>query len=189
MKPTRAVALFTLAACALASAGCQREPEVHAKNESVESVSEKASAVAQVSLRPGRWESTMKLDKLEIAGLPPQARDAMAKQMGAKQMGATSFSHCLTPEQAARPNADFFQKGASGCTYDHFTMAGGAIDAEMSCKPGSGPTHMKMQGGYGPENYNLSVSSRAEMQQGMTMDMVLTITSRRVGECTGKEDS
>jgi len=184
MKLTRAVTLSALAICALASAGCKREPEVHAKNESVESVSEKGSAVAQASLRPGRWESTMKLDKLDIAGLPPQAKDAMAKQMG-----TTSFSHCLTPEQAARPNADFFQKGASGCTYDHFTMAGGAIDAEMNCKPGSGPTHLKMQGSYGPENYNLSVNSKAEMQAGMAMDMALTITSRRVGECTGKEDS
>lgn len=179
-RTTRAALAATILA-ALAGCGDSKDA-VTAKNESVEAV---ASQVAQsdVKPRPGRWESAMKLDRMEIANLPPQAKEAMAKQQGMTQ----TFASCLTPEQAERPNAEFFQKGASGCTYDTFTMAGGKIDAVMTCKQGAGPQKVTMNGTYSPDSYTMAITSEGEMQPGMKMNMAMTINSRRTGDCTGKE--
>ena len=182
MKVTKHAGLGVAMIAALGLAACGQEKGVEAKNESVESVAGKVAA-SDVKPRAGRWESTMKLEKMEIGNLPPAAKEAMAKQQGMTQ----EFSSCLTPEQAERPNAEFFQKGVSGCTYDHFTMAGGRIDAEMTCKQGSGPQKVKMNGTYGEDSYSIAIASEGEMQPGMPMKMAMTIASRRTGECTGKE--
>jgi hypothetical protein len=177
-------AALIMAVAALALSGCGEKAGVEAKNESAESVANKVAA-SNIKPRPGRWESSMRLEKMGVAGLPPQAKDAMARQQGMTQ----TFSSCLTPEQAERPNGGFFQKGASGCTYDRFTMAGGRVDGEMTCKQGSGPQKVRMNGSYSEDSYNIAIASEGEMQPGMKMSMAMTISARRTGECTGKEDS
>jgi hypothetical protein len=181
MNAVRLAGLVPLAGAVLVLAACDKA-EVKAENESAESVARKV-ADAQIRLEPGRWESTMTLEKIEIGNLPAEAQAAMNEQKGKAQ----TFSTCLTPEQAAKPDASFFQNGAAGCTYDHFTMAGGQIDAEMTCKPGSGPTHMTMQGTYGSDQYSMRMQSEGEMQPGVPMKMAMSIASRRTGDCTGKE--
>ena len=179
MTDCRAVPAMILAVLALGA--CNRS-DVVAKNESAESVAKKV-AEADIRLEPGRWESVMKIDKMEIANLPASAKAAMEQQQGTTH----TFTTCLTPEEAAKPSASFFQKGASGCTYDHFTMAGGRIDAEMTCKQGTGPTHMTMKGEYGGDHYAMAIKSQGEMQPGMAMNVAMTINSRRLGDCTGNE--
>lgn len=181
MNAMRLAGLAPLAAAVLALAACDNA-DVKAENESAESVARKV-ADADIRLEPGRWESTMTLEKIEIGNLPAAAKAAMEEQKGKPQ----TFATCLTPEQAAKPDASFFQNGAEGCTYKHFNMADGKIDAEMSCKPGSGPTHMTMQGTYGSDQYSMRMQSEVEMQPGMPMKMAMSIASRRTGDCTGKE--
>jgi hypothetical protein len=170
------LAAFTLAAC-------QQEEAVVAENESVESVSKKVAA-ANIKPQPGRWESTMKFGKMDIPNLPAEAKAAMQKQLGAGQ----TFTSCLTPEEAERPDTDFFQKGAEGCKYDHFAMAGGRIDAAMVCKEQGTEMKMTMAGTYSQTSYDIRVQSQGEMQPGMPMSMDMSISSRRVGDCTGKEN-
>ena len=181
MIPARAAPLSLALLASLALAACGQEPSVKAENESIESVARKVDE-ADIRLRPGQWESTMTLESMDMPGMPPEARKMMESQKGT----AHTFSHCLTPEQAAAPNAGFFQKDASGCTYDHFTMAGGRIDAAMTCPPGSGMGKMRMQGTYGPEAYALAVQSEGQMQPGQAMNVSMKVASRRTGECTGK---
>lgn len=182
MTLNRTVAIASVLAALAATSACKK-PAVVTTNESAQSVAEKVAA-ADIRLDPGQWQSSMRLDHMEVANLPAAAKDAMAKQQGTTH----SFASCLTPEQAAKPDASFFQKAATGCTYDHFTMAGGRIDAEMSCKKGAGPSHMTMQGEYGSDHYAMAIQSQSEMQPGMPMKMAMTITARRVGDCTGHED-
>lgn len=178
----RFVAYLSLAA-ALAIAGCNSKSDVEAKNESVAAVASKIAA-SDIKPRPGRWESNLKIESLDMPGVPPQARDAMNSAMSAKK----AYFTCLTPAQANRPDASFFQKAATGCTYDHFTMAGGKLDAEVTCNRGPGPAKMTMQGSYGEDNYAVRVSSQTNMSAGAQMKMTMAISSRRVGECNGTED-
>ncbi|MBW8754907.1 MAG: DUF3617 domain-containing protein [Sphingomonadales bacterium] len=182
MTRARHAVLTAAAALAILSLAACKKDTVVAKNESVEAV---ASQVAASSIRPqpGRWESNMKLDKFDLPNMPPQAKAAMNRQMGVTQ----TFASCLTPEEANRPGASFFQKGAENCKYEHFVMAGGKLDAAMVCKERQTEIKMTMAGSYSETEYNIQVKSQGEMQPGMPMAMDMTIASHRVGECNGTE--
>lgn len=183
MTSFRPLALASLSALAALSLAACKKDTVVAKDESVESVARKVAA-SDIKPLPGRWESTMKLAKIDMPGLPPEAREAMNQQMGAARTATT----CLTPEQAANPNADFFQKGAENCKYDRFAMTGGKIDAVMTCTQDSTAIKMSMAGSYSETAYDIKVRSEGEMEPGMPMAMEMTVASRRVGDCTGSED-
>jgi len=174
-------ALSAAALASLALAGCG--DTIEAENESVESV---AKRVAESDIRPspGKWESKMTIEKIEIPGLPPEVQGMMKKQMGKAQVS----SSCLTPEEAAKPDADFFQPGAdSGCKYNSFKMGGGRIDADMTCEQQGMAQNMKMSGTYGEEAYAMKVSAEGKVQ-GQPMSMAMTVTSKRVGECDAEND-
>lgn len=170
-------------AAAFALAACNNSDSIVAKDESAESVAAKV-AKSNVKPLPGRWESTLKFEKMEMPNLPPAAKEAMNKQLAS----AHSFSTCLTPEEAAQPDAKFFQGNDSGCKYDSFSMSGGKIDAVMSCDMNGQKQKMTMSGSYGEEAYTISISSSGEAQAGMPMNMAMSIASRRVGDCNGKEE-
>jgi hypothetical protein len=170
------------ALAALALAGCGKS-SVTAENESAEAVAKKVAA-SDIKPTPGRWESKVKFERMDIAGVPPEAKAAMQKQMGAEH----TFSSCLTPEQVNQPNGGFFGGGGKDCTYKHFAMVGGKIDAEMTCGQGMGSQTMTMSGTYSETSYDIKVNSKGEVQPGKSMTMALAVAARRTGECDGKED-
>lgn len=184
MNPSmRNVTLALLACAGLSLAACSgQEDTIEAENESVESV---AAKVAKSDIRPraGRWESRMTIDKMEIPGVPAEMQGMMKQQLGKVQTSVT----CLTEEEASKPEADFFQPGDSGCTYDSFSMGGGEIDAEMTCTAQGQTQKMTMAGTYSEEAYDMKVSADGQVAEGQPMSMAMTIASQRVGECTGDE--
>lgn len=181
----RACAVSTLAAGTLLIAACSSQDDtITAENESAESVAEKV-AKADVRPRAGRWEMEMTLEKVEIPGMPAEMQDMMKAQMGKVQ----TASSCLTEEEANKPDADFFQPGGSGCTYETFSMGGGKIDAVMNCEQGGQKQKMTMNGTYGEEAYTMNVSADGEVAPGREMSMAMKIASKRVGECTGDEEA
>ena len=174
---------FVLPLTALALAACNNSDTIVAKDESVESVAAKV-AKSDIKPLPGRWESTMKIEKMEMPGLPPAAKDAMSKQNAAGQ----TFTSCLTPEEVNQPNAKFFQGNDSGCQYEKFLMADGKVDAVMTCDRNGQKQKMTMSGTYGETAYEMKVTSTGETQPDMPMTMAMSIASRRVGDCDGKEE-
>jgi hypothetical protein len=182
MTSFRNAALATAVACAALSLAACKKDSVVAKDESAESVAKKVQA-SSIKPLPGRWESSMKLEKMDMPNMPPQLKDAMNKQMSAAQ----TFASCLTPEQANKPNGGFFQKGAENCKYEHFVMADGRIDAAMACKQRNTEVKMTMAGSYSDSSYDIQVKSQSEMQPGMPMSVEMTIAARRTGECNGTE--
>lgn len=176
--------VFVPLIAAVALSACDSKDSVEAKNESVESVAKKVAATSVRPL-PGRWESTMTVDRMEMKGVPAAATQGMRQNMGSH-----SFVTCLTPEQASKPEGDFFRPGESGCTYDSFTMDGGKVDAVMTCKQPGGQRVSKttMSGTYGETAYEMKLSSQSEIQAGMPMSMSMTIKSHRVGDCKGDEN-
>ena len=102
--------------------------------------------------------------------MTPQMQEQIKR---ASAMSKEIFT-CLTPEQVNRPNAGFFGAQQSGCTYQHFTMAGGNLDAEMTCNRNGMQMHMTMQGTYSPDSYNVHVTNQGDMggrQMSTTMAM------------------
>lgn len=167
---------------ALALTACKKDSVV-AHDESAESVAKKV-AESDIRMKPGRWEASMKMDKMDMPNLPPQAKEMMNKQIGVTQ----TYASCLTPEQAERPAADFFKKGATNCTYDKFVMAGGKLDAAMVCKERAAEMKLGMTGTYSETDYALTMNMQGEVQPGMPMSTQMTVAARRVGECTGSEE-
>lgn len=176
----------SLAAAALASialAGCGSSDTIEAENESAESVAKKV-ADSDIKPRPGKWESKMTIEKVEIPGMPPEMQEMMKSQMGKVEVSAS----CLTQEELDENEGEFFKPGdQSGCTYNSFKMGGGEIDADMTCEDQGMKQNMKMTGTYGDDSYTMNVSADGEIQ-GQPMSMAMSIESNRVGECDGTEE-
>jgi hypothetical protein len=116
--------------------------------------------------------------------MPPQFVARM-KQSMAESRDRTS-SNCVTADEVKKPKEDFFGADKT-CKYQHFTMGGGKIDAQMVCSEEGSTQTTNLSGTYTPTSYSMDVSSSGSggVQAGMSMKM--HVDSRRVGECTGKE--
>ncbi len=168
---------------ALALAGCGSGKTVTATNESVSGVAKKVSE-AGMHFNPGRWDSTMKFVKLEMEGMPPEAKEMMGKMLGKDR----TFATCLTKEEAEKPDAKFFGQADERCKYDTFAMGGGKIDAKMTCKAEQGAQTMTMVGGYTADTYQMTMSIDGKGPGGKAMSMQMQLSAKRSGECTGKEE-
>ena len=169
--------LLPLAACG--------GPTVSEENASVEEVSEKVREASRNDsfVRPGKWVSTVKIEQMEMPGMPPQAAEQM-KRMIAQTHTTES---CLTPEEARQPKGDFFG-GNETCRYDHFRMGSGKIDAEMRCEQQGVTQVMAMNGTYSSEAYQMRMKSTSEGGPGGAgMTMQMRVEAKRVGDCTGEE--
>lgn len=179
---TKAIILLPL----LMLGACDSGPTVSATNASVQEVAAKVEAARQDKdfLRPGKWLTKASIDELSVPGMPAGIADKM-KQIGDSKPGTET---CITKADAAKPNADFFS-GNKNCRYDHFTMAGGKIDAIMRCSGGGGVQLMKMTGEYSPEAYRMAMqteldrSSGAPVRRAETMTMKMHVEGKRIGEC------
>jgi hypothetical protein len=179
---------FLLIACAMPLAACNKQPEVHAYNASVEEVASKVRSVAgeQALIRPGEWESSTTVEEMSIPGMPAQVQERMKKMMASQQMH--SFKSCVTEADVKRPKAGFFTGKNNECRYDRFNMSGGKIDAVMHCSGKDGEQTMTLAGTYAPEKYDIHMQM---VHKGVEADEVMTMKahtiSRRVGECSAAE--
>jgi uncharacterized protein YceK len=168
----------------LALSGCGGEKSATAASEGASSDVGKA-ADAGLKLNPGRWESTMKLTKIEIADMPPEAKAAMSEVLRKEQ----KFATCLSKEEAEKPGAKFFGQGDAGCTFDTLTMSGGKIDAKMTCNSKAGPQTMTMAGSYTADTYQMNLAVDGKGPMGKAMSMTMEIAAKHNGECTGKDET
>jgi len=181
MTRTAVAILIPLAALA----ACGKGNSIEEKNASVGDVAEAvAKARPDLKFKPGRWESNVEFLSVDAPGMPPEVAKAMQGAIGKDK----SYYSCLTKEQAEKPGADFFNKGAQNCKYEHFTMGKGVIDAKMVCGPGpSGKASVEMKGDYAPDHYSMTMATRADAGPQGSMTMHMKIDSKHVGQCTGNE--
>jgi Protein of unknown function (DUF3617) len=162
--------------------GCGQSPDtpLAVTNQSAEKV---ADAMSKVRLEPGEWEATQEVVDIQITGAPKgMPADAMKSAIGRK----TTVKHCVTPEQAAKPSADFLaaQKD-SKCTYSNFAMEGGTIHGSVTCPGGQGGKMIaSMLGTYASDHYDMAMTMNMDgMQPGMAMAMKMKTSGKRIGEC------
>ena len=177
----RAILLISLA---LPLAACG-SPAVDEKNASIEEVADKVRETSDEEglLRPGKWSTTVSIEDMEIAGLGPEAAEHMKRMV----VQTHTSESCLTPEEARQPKGKFFG-GGENCRYEHFTMGGGKIDAEMRCEQGGMKQVMEMAGAYSPNSYQMRMKATNEGGPGgQAMTMRMKVEANRVGNCSGKE--
>ena len=173
LRPIAATALLALAGCG------SEAPDGRAM-----SADEVADRISQVKIKPGQWEATSEIVSATAPNLPAEALRQMVGQK-------TTIRNCVTPEQAARPSADFLavQKN-SHCTYQDWSMDDGRMAGTMTCQSGPMPGKMvmKLDGRYGEESYDLAMDMESSgLPDGMTMTIKARTTGKRVGDCAKGE--
>lgn len=166
-------------------AGCNKGVEL--KNASVEDVAEATKDAHFIT--PGQWSTTSEIVSVDLEGLPAEAQK-MGASISQSMIGRkNSFESCVTEAESKKPAADLFAGGGKGsCTYDKFVMAGGKIDAAMTCTSPNGPgkVTMSMNGDYGDDAYTINVAMKMPGSPGMPgsgMTMKAKNSGKRTGEC------
>ena len=179
-------ATVLLIACA-ALAACNKSPEIHETNASIEQVAEdarQANAASGIALRAGQWSMSGTLVDMSFPGMPASAQADVKKMMGEKNNFTKEY--CLTPEEAKRPRGKFFGgKPSDNCRYESFDMEGGKVDAVMRCegRPGGGDMTMKINGTYAPESYSTDAAMEMSGTGRGGMSMKMHMEAKRIGDC------
>jgi hypothetical protein len=179
-RPTEYLMRFVLLAAALAALpSCNRSAsESGGGNMSADQVAEE---LKDMKIEPGQWEATNEIVQVNAPGVPG---DTLKSLIGQK----TNVSNCITPEQAAKPSANFLAAQANNnCTYQDWRMEGGRMTGAMTCEGGQmpGKVIMNMAGNYSPTQYDLDMDMKTSgLPGGMTMTIKAKTSGRRVGECT-----
>lgn len=152
------------------------------KPKTVEQVVEEMQSAPK--MRPGEWETTVQIVKVDMPDAPPQVKKALEES--AMAGNANTSRSCVTPEEAERDPREFLKKEQAGnCSYERFSFQGGAIDGKMSCNsPQGGKMEATMAGTIGAEAIDMTVTN--VMSGGSkpgNMSTTVKMTSKRVGEC------
>lgn len=171
-KPTAVAAMLMLAACG------KHGDSVSMTNASVDEVAKTQKA----KIQPGEWEVTMEMVSQETKGGP-------AGMPTPPKMPPMTTKACITPEQVNKPEGMFsggMEQMKKNCTYDHFTMSDGRIDAKMHCDMGQGMKLVSATTGTfsGTEITSDSNSTVSGLPGGMSTTSHAKMTAKRVGECT-----
>lgn len=162
----------------LLAAGCNKPTQVREM-----SADEVAKQLAAVKVDPGQWDTSTQI----VSATGPLPQEALQQMVGQK----TEVSHCITPEEAARPSANFLaaQQG-SDCTYQNFEMAGGQVKGRMTCSGGQMPGRVvtEMNGAYGPQAYDMIMDMETPgLPGGGAIRIKARTQGKRVGECSSPD--
>ena len=155
-------------AAALLLAGCGGEaPEANMSAEEI------GAQLANMRIEPGLWELTSEVVDVTAPNLPREVRSRM--------IGPRSrLRHCITPQEAARPSANFLAaRGEGGCAYQDLSAQGGRIGGTMTC----GYIRTTMAGSYGPTAYDTRMEMISAMPGGGEMILDVRARGRRIGDC------
>ena len=169
----------------IAALGACDRATVDERNASAEDVAKAVNAArADMKFEPGRWESNVTFVSMEAPGMPPEVSQAMQGSLGKEH----SYATCLSKAEAEKPAADFFAKDAKDCTYDHFKLGGGKIDAKMRCGADGRSVVMTMNGAYDSDSYDMMMETAVD-GGGTPVTMKMKVASNRVGDCRGDENA
>ena len=162
------IGVTCLAFVLLAAGGCGESEE--ARNMSAEEV---AGELANMRIEPGLWELTSEVVEVRAPDLPREVRNRM---VGPRRR----LRNCITPEQAARPSANFLAgRSENDCSYGGFSVRDGQLRGTMTC-PGVVAT---MAGRYGPRAYETRMEMASPVPCGGTMTIEVRARGRLIGDC------
>jgi hypothetical protein len=134
--------------------------------------------------QPGQYRTTAELVEFNMPSAPPEAAQIMQQAFSQGAMEANSY--CLTPEQASTSREDMLKSMAeSNCTVDTFTMAGGRINATLSCPTGQGVSgQVTMAGTMNESGSDIEMSFTTQVPDMGDATIRMRMKSERVGECS-----
>jgi uncharacterized protein DUF3617 len=144
------------------------------------SANEVAAELRDLRIEPGLWRVTSEVTAARGANLPLAAK----ARIEAHRRVASS---CVTPAEAARPEANFLRQQRDGhCGYRGFSLSGSRMRGQMRCAGGGlpGTVTTEMDGRYRPGAYELTMRMTSTgMPEGANMVIETRTIGRRVGAC------
>ena len=125
------------------------------------------------TVQPGQWEMISVTKSVEMPNAPPQ----VAKMMAGR---TTTVRRCITPREAADGGREMM-KAKPSCTFGRYIMAGGKIDAEMTCSQAGGTMTAVTTGTYTPTT--MSSMTRMSIKGPAPMTITTSMSGKRVGGC------
>lgn len=179
MRKSIAYPCIALAALALAACGkSATESETAASGGS--SAIEKAAEVA-FQMQPGKYRTSVAIQKVEIPGMPAN----VAAQMKAMMSKNSTSESCITPDRAAKGIEVMKEQMAKGqCSFDKFEATGGTVDAAFTCQSGDQMTvKATSKGTYTPTGSVVRATGDMTGPGGKTIHIEHIITTERIGDC------
>lgn len=135
--------------------------------------------------QPGQYTTSTEILEFSVPGL---SEDMQAMMRSAMAEGAqTGSSYCLTEADAATSREDMIRSMTeSNCTVERFDMAGGDIDAALSCPAGEGGMtgDVTMTGTMSETGANMEVAFSSQVPEMGQANIRMRIVSERVGDCS-----
>ncbi len=131
--------------------------------------------MAGMRIDPGLWLLSSEVIDVAAPDLPLEVRNRM--------VGPRSrLRHCITPEQAASPSANFLAAQVDGrCRYRSFSVSDGRIEGAMTCPE----AEANMVGRFQRDSYVMRMDMVSPMPGGTNMTIKVRAVGRRIGECEG----
>lgn len=170
--------IVTLAvALSLASCGGEAESDGAVK---AEEMAERVAS-ADIKPQPGRYRSTVEVLEFTIPGTPPDMSEMMRGHMARR-----TSEYCLTQEEAKRGFEKMARQSQEGrdCKVEKFEVAGGDIDARMTCAvPGQGQVTMTMTGTGSPTRSDMDMTMKGDFAGQGEATMRMKVSNERIGDC------
>ena len=141
---------------------------------------EVAAELRGLEIEPGLWEVASRVTGARGENLPRAAKARIEAHRRAVR-------HCITPADAARPEANFLRRQQDGhCRYRDFSLRAGRMRGQMRCagEDGAGTVATEMNGRYRPGHYELTMRMTSTgMPEGANMVIETRTVGRRLGAC------
>ena len=143
-----------------------------------------AQELSRLRFQPGQWETRTEIRSVDVPGAPAGAVEGALGRAGQSQVART----CLSTAQAANPDAGFLSGNAqANCQAERLDMSGGRIAGRFVCQPEGlpGTATADVAGTYTRTAFRSDVDSRVDLTGLPDVTIAATVTSRRIGACTG----
>ncbi|NBC87960.1 MAG: DUF3617 family protein [Alphaproteobacteria bacterium] len=133
-------------------------------------------------MRPetGKYSADVTVQSVDIPGAPPQMAGMMTKMMSRRT------TYCLTEEDVEEGYRAITRRsqgeGAEDCTYDRFSMEGGALDAQVTCRVDGRTMTMTMEGTGTPTSSDITMTMNGDMGMGPGT-IRMRVLHERLGPC------
>lgn len=125
-------------------------------------------------LQPGQWEIVTEV--VSVMGVTPRHGGPVSPPL--------TIRHCVTPQQALRPDANFItgNDADSGCAYQDFSMERGRLRGTIQCNDGAVAMRTTISGEYRPTSFEITADGEATQGQ-MKVPVESRSRGRRTGDC------
>lgn len=135
--------------------------------------------VPPTPLIPGQWEIRSAVTGARAPRLPVVMRDRLVGPRPTRRV-------CVTPAQAASPDAGFLAQRPGSCAQRGVRLDGGRLTGAMVCRQqGLPPDVISLDGRYGPDRYVLRMAMTSPLPDGTVITLDVVTVGERIGDCEG----